>query len=124
MRLQKGPDCCRRCLTAPSSGIWGPLFPTAAFNTKGPRPPRPGSQPPDFTSVSHIEVERRISTMTISARILQKIVRNEAMASDPPEIYGWRVYLLACSVSYHLITSIHARLLRTASVTDLGLFRA
>jgi len=34
-----------------------------------------------------------------STRLLQKIVRNEAMASDPPEIYGWRVYLLACSVS-------------------------
>lgn len=37
--------------------------------------------------------------MGLSTRILQKIVRNEAMASDPPEIYGWRVYLLACSVS-------------------------
>lgn len=36
--------------------------------------------------------------MGLSTRILQKIVRNEAMASDPPEIYGWRVYLLACSV--------------------------
>ncbi|KAJ5224111.1 hypothetical protein N7468_008653 [Penicillium chermesinum] len=29
--------------------------------------------------------------------ILQKIVHNEAMRTDPPEIYGWRVYLLACS---------------------------
>ncbi|KAH6853106.1 general substrate transporter [Chaetomium sp. MPI-CAGE-AT-0009] len=38
--------------------------------------------------------------MTVSARILQKIVRNEAMASDPPEIYGWRVYLLACSACF------------------------
>lgn len=37
--------------------------------------------------------------MTLSSKVLQKIVRNEAMASDPPEIYGWRVYLLACSVS-------------------------
>jgi len=36
--------------------------------------------------------------MSLSVRILKKIVRNEAMASDPPEIYGWRVYLLACSV--------------------------
>ncbi|KAK3328776.1 MFS sugar transporter-like protein [Apodospora peruviana] len=38
--------------------------------------------------------------MTISSKILQKIVRNEAMASDPQEIYGWRVYLLACSACF------------------------
>ncbi|KAK3382062.1 general substrate transporter [Lasiosphaeria ovina] len=38
--------------------------------------------------------------MGLSARLLQKIVRNEAMASDPPEIYGWRVYLLACSACF------------------------
>ncbi|KAK4248997.1 MFS sugar transporter-like protein [Corynascus novoguineensis] len=38
--------------------------------------------------------------MGLSTRILQKIVRNEAMASDPPEIYGWRVYLLACSACF------------------------
>jgi hypothetical protein len=38
--------------------------------------------------------------MSLSTRILQKILKNEAMASDPHEIYGWRVYLLACSVSY------------------------
>jgi len=37
--------------------------------------------------------------MSLSSKVLQKIVRNEAMASDPPEIYGWRVYMLACSVS-------------------------
>lgn len=37
--------------------------------------------------------------MSLSTKVLRKIVRNEAMASDPPEIYGWRVYLLACSVS-------------------------
>lgn len=36
--------------------------------------------------------------MTVSQKILTKIVRNEAMASDPHEIYGWRVYMLACSV--------------------------
>ncbi|CRG91365.1 putative quinate permease [Talaromyces islandicus] len=29
--------------------------------------------------------------------LLRKIVHNEAMKSDPKEIYGWRVYLLACS---------------------------
>jgi hypothetical protein len=56
--------------------------------------------------------------MGLSTRILQKIVRNEAMASDPPEIYGWRVYLLACSV--HLpsptITSYRPNSDRLASV--------
>lgn len=35
-----------------------------------------------------------------STRLLQKIVKNEAMATDPPEIYGWRVYLLACSACF------------------------
>ena len=29
--------------------------------------------------------------------ILQKIVRNDAMKIDPPEIYNWRVFLLACA---------------------------
>lgn len=29
--------------------------------------------------------------------ILQKVVRNDAMKTDPPEIYGWRVFALACS---------------------------
>ncbi|KAK3693327.1 general substrate transporter [Podospora appendiculata] len=38
--------------------------------------------------------------MTLSQRILRKIVKNEAMAADPPEIYGWRVYLLACSACF------------------------
>lgn len=38
--------------------------------------------------------------MTLSTRILRRIVRNEAMATDPPEIYGWRVYLLACSACF------------------------
>lgn len=27
------------------------------------------------------------------------LVHNEAMKVDPKEIYGWRVYALACSVS-------------------------
>lgn len=30
--------------------------------------------------------------------LLQRVVKNEAMKQDPPEIYGWRVYALACSV--------------------------
>lgn len=32
------------------------------------------------------------------ASLLRKVVHNEAMKNDPPEIYGWRVYALACSV--------------------------
>lgn len=31
--------------------------------------------------------------------LLRKIVHNDAMQHDPPEIYGWRVYMLAFSVS-------------------------
>ncbi|RWA09120.1 hypothetical protein EKO27_g5988 [Xylaria grammica] len=33
-------------------------------------------------------------------RILRKIVKNEAMKTDPKEIYGWRVFLLACSACF------------------------
>lgn len=29
--------------------------------------------------------------------ILQRVVKNDAMKSDPPEIYGWRVFVLACT---------------------------
>lgn len=29
--------------------------------------------------------------------LLQKVVKNDAMRTDPPEIYGWRVFALACS---------------------------
>ncbi|PLB36362.1 sugar porter family MFS transporter [Aspergillus candidus] len=32
--------------------------------------------------------------------LLRKLVHNEAMRSDPPEIYGWRVYMLACSACF------------------------
>lgn len=28
---------------------------------------------------------------------LQRIVKNDAMKNDPPEIYGWRVFALAGS---------------------------
>jgi len=33
---------------------------------------------------------------------LQKIVKNDAMKEDPPEIYGWKVYFLAFSVRTHV----------------------
>ena len=29
---------------------------------------------------------------------LNVIIHNEAIKTDPKEIYGWRVYALACSV--------------------------
>ncbi|KAJ0335387.1 hypothetical protein COL922a_009315 [Colletotrichum nupharicola] len=32
--------------------------------------------------------------------LIQKIVKNEAMKQDPPEIYGWRVYALAYSACF------------------------
>ena len=30
-------------------------------------------------------------------RFLQLVVHNESMKTDPPEIYGWRVFALACA---------------------------
>jgi hypothetical protein len=38
--------------------------------------------------------------MTLGGRILYRIVKNEAMRSDPQEIYGWRVFMLACSACF------------------------
>jgi len=32
--------------------------------------------------------------------LLQRVVKNEAMKNDPPEIYGWRVFALACSACF------------------------
>jgi len=31
---------------------------------------------------------------------LQWVVKNDAMRNDPPEIYGWRVFMLACSACF------------------------
>lgn len=31
--------------------------------------------------------------------LLRKIIHNDAIKEDPPEIYGWRVFFLASSVS-------------------------
>ncbi|KAI9649993.1 hypothetical protein NHQ30_000006 [Ciborinia camelliae] len=33
----------------------------------------------------------------LGQRFLMKVVKNESMKTDPPEIYGWRVFFLACS---------------------------
>lgn len=38
--------------------------------------------------------------MGLGQKILQKAVRNESMKEDPPEIYGWRVFALACSACF------------------------
>lgn len=32
-----------------------------------------------------------------SMRLLQKIIQNEAMQKDPPEIYGWRAFVVAAT---------------------------
>ncbi|KAI9734018.1 MAG: hypothetical protein M1834_002675 [Cirrosporium novae-zelandiae] len=33
-------------------------------------------------------------------KFLQRVIHNEAMKEDPPEIYQWRVYILACSACF------------------------
>lgn len=39
---------------------------------------------------------------TAKMGLLTMLVRNDAMKNDPKEIYGWRVYALACSVRFPL----------------------
>jgi len=36
----------------------------------------------------------------VGARFLYKIIKNEAMKVDPPEIYGWRTFMMACSACF------------------------
>jgi hypothetical protein len=36
----------------------------------------------------------------LGAKFLMKIVKNDSMKSDPPQIYGWRVFMLACSACF------------------------
>lgn len=36
----------------------------------------------------------------VGARFLYKIIKNEAMKQDPPEIYGWRSFMMACSACF------------------------
>jgi hypothetical protein len=40
--------------------------------------------------------------------LLKKVIHNEAMKEDPKEIYGWRVFMLACSVSLILLLFMRA----------------
>ncbi|KAI1864068.1 uncharacterized protein JN550_009088 [Neoarthrinium moseri] len=48
--------------------------------------------------------------MSLLLPVLRKIVKNDAMRSDPPEIYGWRVYVLAASVRPPLPSSLQRKL--------------
>lgn len=34
------------------------------------------------------------------ARFLAKIIKNDAMRTDPTEIYGWRTFMMACSACF------------------------
>lgn len=38
--------------------------------------------------------------MGLGARFLHRTVKNEAMKAELPEIYGWRVFMLACSTCF------------------------
>ena len=34
------------------------------------------------------------------ARFLYKVIKNDAMKEDPPQIYGWRTFMMACSACF------------------------
>ncbi len=38
--------------------------------------------------------------MAVMAKFLRSVVRNDAMRQDPDEIYGWRVFALACAACF------------------------
>ena len=40
--------------------------------------------------------------------LLRKIIHNDAIKEDPPEIYGWRVFFLASSVSGLASLKLHS----------------
>jgi len=37
---------------------------------------------------------------TVGSRFLSKVIKNEAMKEDPPQIYGWRTFMMACSACF------------------------
>lgn len=43
---------------------------------------------------------RSKSNLYATMGIVDKLVHNDAVKQDPKEIYGWRVYLLACSACF------------------------
>jgi hypothetical protein len=40
------------------------------------------------------------SRASLGARFLYKVIKNDAMKQDPPEIYGWRTFMMACSACF------------------------
>jgi hypothetical protein len=61
-----------------------------------------GQEPNSTTfnsTMATVEEPARSNSKTagLGARFLYSFVRNDAMKSDPPEIYGWRVFALTCS---------------------------
>lgn len=56
--------------------------------------------------------------------ILRKIIKNDAMINDPHEVYNWRVYAVAASVSYEfsLIVSLYTLEWRGTNLRWPGLF--
>jgi hypothetical protein len=44
--------------------------------------------------------------MTIIYSLLKRVVRNDAVRVDPPEIYNWRVLTLAASVGSICLRSV------------------
>lgn len=58
--------------------------------------------------------------MTIHG-VLRRVVRNEAIKVDPPEIYNWRVLALAASVSH--LARLSTFLSRRALTFFAGMFR-
>jgi hypothetical protein len=52
-----------------------------------------------FALVSGNALQTIVNMATpVGYKIFSRIVHNEAMKKDPPEIYGWRAIALACSV--------------------------
>lgn len=46
------------------------------------------------------ETSTQMQQASWGTRFLYRVVKNEGMKTDPPQIYGWRVFLLACSACF------------------------
>lgn len=47
-----------------------------------------------------LEVPSESTEETTSMSFITKIVKNDAIKTDPPQIYNWRVYVLSCSACF------------------------
>jgi hypothetical protein len=47
---------------------------------------------------SPIRVPAPFTTVIASMSFIRKVVRNDAIKLDPPEVYNWRVFAIACAV--------------------------